>query len=387
MRSSDIRAIRRGVALLACLGVLALLERGRSFFVPLAFGACIAMCLDPVVVQLQRLRVPRTLGAALVLAAFTALLLVAVQSLQNDIDALLRELPNTALQFRDMLRRATLDRSSWWQRLNSVARNVGAVSGTSAVPLPRDGLSAYLIQGSLGLAGWLSEAAMVLLLAYFLLIASIPRAARIGMIDTSMLRAATVQVQRFVMLLTGTNVLLGLLTWALFAALGVSHAAVWGVAAAVLHVVPYAGPAAFAFAALFATAVQFHSFSRGLLVAGVAVAASTLIGVVLTSWLSGRASRMNKAAVFAGLLFWGWTWGLAGLLLGVPLMMILKVVADRSPGLRWLSLLLSEEPDDAKDTGPAHDTVLQSLRQGADGGPQSTRRDSVAIVNEENESW
>jgi len=91
--------------------------------------------------------------------------------------------------------------------------------------------------------------------------------------------------------------------------------------------------------------------------------------------------------VFAGLLFWGWTWGLAGLLLGVPLMMILKVVADRLPGLRWLSRLLSEEQDDADHVGIPPDAVLQSLRQRADSGMQMTRRDSVPIVDEESQPW
>ena len=393
MRSADLRSIRRGVAVLAALGVLALLERGRSFFVPLAFGACIAMCLDPVVTQLHRLRLPRSVGAALVLVAFAALLLVAVQSLHDDIDTLLRDLPGTALHFRDMLRKATLDRASWWQRLNTVARNVGAVSGAAGnapipVPVARDGLGAFLIQGSLGVAGVVSEAAMVMFLAYFLLIARIPSSGKIGVFDTSMLRAATVQVQRFVMLLTGTNVLLGLLTWAAFAALQVKHAAVWAVAAAVLHIVPYAGPAVFALAAGFAAAVQFESFSRGVGVAVVAVLASTLIGVVLTSWLSGKASRMNKAAVFAGLLFWGWMWGLAGLLLGTPLMMILKVVADRSPGLRWLSTLLAEEVDhpDPADDGIAGASdaprVLHGVRPDADRAPRAAQRDSAAVAHE-----
>jgi predicted PurR-regulated permease PerM len=53
---------------------------------------------------------------------------------------------------------------------------------------------------------------------------------------------------------------------------------------------------------------------------------------------------MNAAAMFVGLLFWGWMWGMPGLLLGAPMMMTLKVIADRLPALQWLSRLLHCNP-------------------------------------------
>ena len=360
MREGELRGIRLAVTVLATLAALEVLGHARAFAVPVAFALFIAMCLDPVVSRLAGWHVPRPLAAALVLVLFTALVLVGLLSLQDDVDGVLRDLPRSALHLRDMIRSASNDKSSWWQRLNLIARNVGATRGTPATPIPvvsADGaVSNVLIQGSIGVATLVSECAMVLFLVYFLLIMQWGRLRVGARSQVDIVHLAAEQVQRFVLLLTFTNALLGALIWAAFAQLGVSHAAVWGVVAALLHVIPYAGPALFAIAVALAATVQFESFSHGLLVAAVAVVLTTLIGIVLTSWLSGKASRMNKAAVFVGLLFWAWLWGIAGLFLGVPMMMVLKVVADNLPALHWLSRLLTDEHES--------DTAARAARVG-----------------------
>jgi predicted PurR-regulated permease PerM len=138
--------------------------------------------------------------------------------------------------------------------------------------------------------------------------------------------------------------LLGVVTWLAFRLLGLSHAALWGLVAGVLHFIPYVGPAVIAAASALAATVQFESFGEGFLFAAVSLGLSTVIGVVLTTWLTGRSVRMNAATMFIGLLFWAWLWGLPGLLLGAPMVMTMKVIADRVPALAWLSQLLGHEP-------------------------------------------
>jgi predicted PurR-regulated permease PerM len=116
------------------------------------------------------------------------------------------------------------------------------------------------------------------------------------------------QFQRYLAVLVTTNVSIGTLTWAAFSALGVEHAAVWGSAAGILHIVPYLGPAAIAVLVLLVTSAQFNSLSYALIIATSSLLVSTLIGMLLTTWLTSRASHMNSVAVFAGLMFWGWLW-------------------------------------------------------------------------------
>jgi predicted PurR-regulated permease PerM len=342
--------IRRGITLIAVLATFTMLERARAFFVPVAFAAMLTLCLNPLVGRLRRLGVPRALGAGVVLIAFVAIVTFGVLSLQDDTERLLKEMPRSALHLRQMFSDATRDRTGWWQRLNLIARNVGAAPAAVATPatvipasvIPND-IGSALLQGSIGIASLASEIAMVLFLVYFLLIARLPSSLTARAQTIEILRLIAAQMQRFVVVMTVTNVLLGLLTWAVFQILGVSHAAVWGLAAAILHIIPYAGPAVLAVAAALAAAVQFESFSHGLLVGAAFLLLAGIVGMALTSWLSGRASGMNKAAMFVGLLFWAWLWGVPGLLLGVPMMMVIKVFADRFTGMGWLSRLLHEE--------------------------------------------
>ncbi len=72
----------------------------------------------------------------------------------------------------------------------------------------------------------------------------------------------------------------------------------------------------------------------------VVAAIATLIGIVYMSWLQGRASRMNAVAVFIGVLFFGWLWGGWGLLLGLPILAVLKSISDRVESMRPVSELL-----------------------------------------------
>jgi predicted PurR-regulated permease PerM len=77
-------------------------------------------------------------------------------------------------------------------------------------------------------------------------------------------------------------------------------------------------------------------------VAGTALAITTAEGLMLTPTLLGRAARMNRVAVFAGLLFWTWMWGVWGTLLAIPMMMVIKVVCDHIETLRPVGDFMGE---------------------------------------------
>jgi predicted PurR-regulated permease PerM len=339
--------IKRGVNLLAAFAAMAMLQWARAFFISLTFALLLTLCLNPLVSRLRRLGIPRSLGAALVLAVVIALTAAAVLSLQDDVQELLRQLPAATQHFRRMIMDAASDSTGWWQRLNLIARSVGATTetGESSSMLPTSGgyFGTTLLQGSLGAATFLGQLLAVLFLVYFLLVVKAPVADAPGILSREMLLELGSQAQRFIGVLALTNLLLGLLTWLAFSLLGVSHAAVWGVAAGVFHLIPYAGPAAIAGASALAATVQFESLGTGLLVASVSLGLSAGVGVALTTWLTGKSAHMHAATMFVGLLFWGWLWGLPGLLLGAPLMMTMKVIADRLPELAWLSGLLDRD--------------------------------------------
>ena len=88
--------------------------------------------------------------------------------------------------------------------------------------------------------------------------------------------------------------------------------------------------------------LQTESLQMVALVALASSAIATLVGTVIATWMTGRIARMNAAAVFVSLLFWGWLWGVWGLLLGVPVVVIVKVVAEKVEGMEVVAELLGE---------------------------------------------
>jgi predicted PurR-regulated permease PerM len=123
--------------------------------------------------------------------------------------------------------------------------------------------------------------------------------------------------------------------------MGVNYAELWGVTAAILHTAPYFGPAIIAVGSLVAGFLQFGTWSHALAVAGATIAVATVVGSVFATWLAGRQSQMNTTATFIGLLFFGWIWGLWGILIGIPLLAIVKTICDRKEEWRPVAELLS----------------------------------------------
>jgi predicted PurR-regulated permease PerM len=114
----------------------------------------------------------------------------------------------------------------------------------------------------------------------------------------------------------------------------------WGVTAGLLHFIPYLGPALFAIAGGVAAFLQFGSPLYAITVAGMSLLIATAVGLVFMTWLQGRFARVNTAVLFIALLFFGWLWGAWGLLLGAPLVAVVKTVCDRVEILKPVGGLL-----------------------------------------------
>jgi predicted PurR-regulated permease PerM len=150
------------------------------------------------------------------------------------------------------------------------------------------------------------------------------------------------QIGQFIFYQFWSGLLVGVLTWAIFAWMGVRYAGLWGVAAGVFNCIPYFGPTIILVASAGAAAMQFKSLEMVGLVAVSSLAITSLEGFLLAPIALGRAARVNAVAVFVAVMFWGWMWGSIGLILGVPLLMIVKTIADHVESLSGVSELLAE---------------------------------------------
>jgi len=359
------RYVEVAIIVIGIAAGIALLRFAEGFFVPLLVGLLTSYVLGPLVCALQRVGIPRAIGAAIVLVAVVALAAGTVYALSDDAARIADQLPSTARKLREMLHERVGNKPNPLASVHKAAaeldRAAKEASGTTlvaavrSVPMDTNGvarLEGYLVAGTSGALLQISELLLALMLAYFLLAAGDsfrrklmriagPSLAR-RRVTVEILNEIHDQVQRYMLVLLITNVLIGLATWGLFAAVGLESAGLWGFAAGLLHVVPYAGSALLAVAAGIAALIQFESWTSALLLAAGAVGIAALIGTGLNTWMNSWATHMNPVMMFGSLLLFGCLWGAWGLLLALPLLAVVKALAERIEGMNALAELIRD---------------------------------------------
>lgn len=339
--------------LLTLFAVVFILDWARNVFIPLVLGVILSYALSPVVDHLHKWRIPRAIGAALLLMAIVGGIGSLAYSLQDEAASMVETLPEAAQTFRQTLRRewgmskgAIENVQKAADQIEHAANETTSFSrppprGVTRVQIeePKLNMRDYLWNGTWGALSFISLAVMVLFLAYFLMVSgdtfrrklvklSGPTLSK-KRITVQMLNEISVQIQRYLLVQVFTSILVGVASWLALLWIGLEHAAVWGIAAAILNLVPYLGSIMLTGGTALVALLQFESVGMALAVAAISLVIHGLVGNLLAPWLTGRACRMNAVVVFVSVLFWGWLWGAWGLLLGMPIMMAIKAVCDR----------------------------------------------------------
>jgi len=353
------------LSILAAIAVLAALEAAQTFFVSLLLGILLAYALNPLVAWLQRSRLPRAAATIVVMLSVASALGIGVYALRGQAQAIVEQLPEAARTFATALERLSADSGGTLQTMQDAAAVVDKAAAKASgeapvkpsathvvVDAPGFKLGNLLLVGSMGAVGFLGQAVMVLFLAFFLLLGGDTFKRKLVRLTGPTLsnKKITVQIlddindsiQKYLFMLLVTNALLAVLAWIAFRWIGLENAGAWAVASGLLHVVPYLGPGISAAATGMAAFMQFESFPMAFLVSGTSLAAATIVGTFVTTWMTGRIANMNSAAVFISLLFWGWLWGVWGMLLGIPIVVIVKVMAEHVEELQPVAELLGE---------------------------------------------
>jgi predicted PurR-regulated permease PerM len=358
-----VQASRRSVAplVLATIGVVAALYLARDFVVPLLIGILASYALSPLVDRLHAWRLPLPLAAALVLVLLTGGAGYVTYAVSGQAATMIEKLPEAARKLRlsqsgarQSVPTPLQNVQAAAQELQQVAADAAQKPGVRAAARPSAQTSSWLedyaLEQSALLLSVLAQMPIVLLLTYFLLASGDHfRRKLVAFVGPSLsrkkgaLRTLTeidTQVQRFLLVTLACNALIGVVTWLALWALGVEQAGAWGVIAGVLHFIPYLGALMMALAAGVAGYLQFGAPLPALGVAAVVTLIGGAVGMGFMPWLQSRYARINAAVLFIALLFFGWMWGVAGMLLGAPLIAIAKVVCDRVEALRRVGELL-----------------------------------------------
>ena len=351
------------VRILAGLAILAALWWGQVVWIPLVLSVLISYALEPVVAFLVSHHVPRAIGVPLLLSALLIIGGGGAYMLRGEASDFVDRLPVAAHAIAQALQGATGGAPGAVSKVQEAARELESAASGATKKSVRDGVtpvrieeptfrwSDWLWQGSHGAMAFAGQMFAVVCLVYYLLAAGdLYKRKLVRMVPTLSHKKVTVeilaeidrQIERFLLARVVISVIVGVVVWVAFLLIGVEEAGVWGVLSALLFAIPIVGPVLIVVAAALGTFVQFGSVGMALGVGGLCVVIGAIEGNVLTPWLMSRVGEMNAVAVFVSLLFWGWIWGVWGLLLAVPITAAMKAVCDRIPDFSAVAELLKE---------------------------------------------
>jgi predicted PurR-regulated permease PerM len=360
----DVKLRSVALVVVAAASAIGLLYWAREVFIPIVLSVLISYALEPVVALLIRIHLPRVLAAALVMMLFTGGVLYSGYALWDDAMAMVAAAPQAAAKLRVALRHdrsqpGTIEQvqkaANELQRTadEAAARNpVSAGVQRVQIEEPVFDFRGYLTWGSAGAVAFAGEATLVVFFVFFLLASGdLVKRKLVKLagpsfekkkITVQILNEIDAQIERFLVLRVVTSLIVGVATWLAFRWMGVQYAAMWGVAAGVFNSIPYFGPVIVAGATAVAAFLQFGTIAMAVYVSGVSIVITSLEGWLLTPWLTSRAARTNEVAMFVGLIFWSFVWGIWGTLLAVPMLVVVKAFCDRIEDLKPIGELLGE---------------------------------------------
>lgn len=350
--------------LISALVVIFTLQWAREVLIPLVIALFIGYFLDPIVARMEKRKISRAVGTAFLLTAIVAGIGSAIYGLGDQADAILEQLPAAAQKFRQSLREGRNDREGTLNKVQKAATEIekaaaeaanGAAPQAKPAQAARPGLDLrnYLWVGTIGLVGMALQAVMILFLVYFLLVSGDTfRRRLVKMAGPSfaqkrrtleILDEINLQMKRFLYVQVITSLWMGVAIWLAFRWIGLENAGMWGIAAGILKSIPFLGGTAIIGGTALVGYLQFGTLSMALLIGGVSMGLKSLEGLLVSPLMTSKAGRIHTVWIFVGIFFWGWIWGVWGLLLGIPIIMVAKAVCDRIEGLRPIGELLGDE--------------------------------------------
>lgn len=369
------------VRVIAIVALFYFLHWAADFLIPVVFGILISYTLSPIVVWMERVHVPRAAGAGIVTLALLGSAGLVANTMYHEARSVIDELPLATWKVRAALERLDDGEASMYEKLHAAAESLkealpgASTNGTenggtpsepadpaAAPPAPAPApqapakpafdLSEWLVAGSMTAAAVAGQLAVTLFIVFFGLASGNTFKRKLvklagpslsqKKITVQILDNINASIQRYMFMLLVTNVALGLASWGAFYAVGLDNPGAWAIAAGVLHLIPYVGPLVTAAGTGVAAFLQFESFTMMAVVIGINVVIAAVVGMLVATWMTGRIAKMNAMAVFVALLFGGWLWGVWGMLICVPIVVVVKVVAEHVEDLHPLAELLGE---------------------------------------------
>jgi AI-2 transport protein TqsA len=323
---------------------LYILVAGRFFLVPLAIAILLFSLISAAIARISRLRigsfeVPEWLASIVVLVAIGLMVLMISGIISNQINTLIASAPIYWAGIQRMIE----DLSGWVG--GDVAAGIFAVVGEID-------LVGYL-RPLAGSAGYIAGTTILIILYVGFLLAERGQFAhKLGRIFANPERAGEVEmmfdsitrnVHRYILIKTLVSALTGALAFVVMRLVGLEFAETWAILTVFLNFIPNIGSIVATLILTLVAFFQFDSWGPILIVFGVIGAIQFLIGNVIEPAVMGRSLRLSSFVIILSLTFWGAIWGIVGMFLAVPIMVMIMIVCSHVPALRSVAILMSRE--------------------------------------------
>ncbi len=138
----------------------------------------------------------------------------------------------------------------------------------------------------------------------------------------------------------------GLVFWLICAIFGIPFSMFWGFLAFLFNFIPNIGSIAATIIPVL-VAVAYLKFSALVIFATLLTCTQLLFGNIIEPIIQGNRLRLNTLTVLLGLVLWGYIWGIAGMVLALPLMVLMKTIFERIPHTEMIARAMSALPSDA----------------------------------------
>jgi predicted PurR-regulated permease PerM len=346
-----IKSRMTSVRLLLAGSVGLLLYFGHVAFVPVALALLIFLVLSGPVEGLHARGVPRSVGAAVMMAAILGIMVALVNFMSEPAQKWFAAAPHTVRLIERKIRPFEQFMARIGE-LRKAAGNLGAApqpaqAAAPPSPEPQESAPAMLLDDA---RSAVLSCVTTVILTLFLLAGGPPMLAKMTAAFASELKAAhflsviekvRIEVGRFYATTALINVGLGLVVGFVMMLCGMPNPFLWGTMAAILNFIPYAGATTTLIVLTIVAFISFDGVGHAIAVAGSYLAIATIEGHFVQPLLVGRRLQLNPMLVFLGLWFGACFWGIAGIILATPALAALKVVSTNAAGGQQLLDFLS----------------------------------------------
>lgn len=322
----------------------------RTLVAPIVVSFLVYLTLRPLVVRMERFRFPHLGSALILLVGFLGVLIVSVATVIDPARGWLSKLPTHL----ETLGAKVEGMQNPFKAIEVASEKVESIATDEEeeepvevqVKQPQWTSQWYLLNGTTSFVGFL---VLTVVLAFFLLATGdslinnllhvLPSfGERRRMVE--LILELQGGISSYLGQVTLINIGLGVAVAIAMALLGMPSPLLWGTMAALMNFIPFLGALAGAAVIFLAAAITFEPISWAFITTGVYLTLTTVEGNFVTPTLLGRTLQLSPVMVLFSLAFWGWMWGLVGIFVAVPLLIVARLGFEHFPKTRSLAILL-----------------------------------------------